>query len=54
MIKSKAKVTYKVPEMNTTAFANNVDLDEGAHHEVPHLDLTFFVVLSSSSQNDIT
>ena len=54
MIKSKAKLTYKVPEMKTAAFANSVDLDEGARHEVPYLDLTLFVVLSSSSQHGIT
>ena len=28
-----------IPETKIAEFANNVDLDEVAHHEPPHLDL---------------
>ena len=32
-------LTLQVPETKIAEFANNVDLDEVAHHEPPHLDL---------------
>ena len=32
-------LVHTVPEMQIAEFANNVDLDEVAHNDPPHLDL---------------
>ena len=32
-------LTLELPEMKIAEFANNINLDEMAHNEPPHLDL---------------
>ena len=39
-----AKLILEVPETKIAEFANSVDLDEVAHNEPPHLDLTLFAL----------